>query len=139
LYEIQAEVNMGKKEKNKKQPAGKPGGNRALVVAALVAVAIAVGAAIALTGGDKSSGPEGKAPVAQGQAAAKDESLRRGETRETLSPDLFQHPQIRAAYAAAKEIPWVLDSIYCYCYCEESPVFRHKSLLSCYVDQHAAA
>jgi hypothetical protein len=38
----------------------------------------------------------------------------------------------------AREIPWVLDSIYCYCFCEESPAFRHKSLLSCYTDDHAA-
>ncbi|GAB4410943.1 MAG: hypothetical protein OHK0032_06740 [Thermodesulfovibrionales bacterium] len=68
----------------------------------------------------------------------KDESLRRGETRATLDPGLFNDPQVRKAYQAAKEIPWVLDSIYCYCKCEESPVFKHKSLLSCYVDNHAA-
>ena len=68
----------------------------------------------------------------------KDESLRRGETRATLDPSLFNDPQVRKAYQVAKEIPWVLDSIYCYCKCEESPVFKHKSLLSCYVDNHAA-
>ncbi len=68
----------------------------------------------------------------------KDESLRKGERRQTLNPDLFNDPVIRKAYQVAKEIPWILDSIYCYCYCEESPQFRHKSLLSCYVDNHAA-
>ncbi len=68
----------------------------------------------------------------------KDESLRRGETRVTLDPNLFTDARVRKAYQAAKEIPSVLDSIYCYCQCEESPVFRHKSLLSCYVDNHAA-
>jgi len=67
-----------------------------------------------------------------------DQSLRKGEVRATLNPDLFGEPNIRKAYQAAKEIPWVLDSIYCYCQCAESPVFRHKSLLSCYVDKHAA-
>lgn len=67
-----------------------------------------------------------------------DESLRKGETRQTLDPFIFKDPMIRDAYKVAKEIPWVLDSIFCYCYCEESPVFRHKSLLSCYVDDHAA-
>ncbi|MBI5199541.1 MAG: hypothetical protein HZA09_05960 [Nitrospirae bacterium] len=67
-----------------------------------------------------------------------DQSLRMGETRETLDPSLFRDPMIREAYRVAKEIPWVLDSIYCYCYCKESPVFRHKSLLSCYADDHAA-
>lgn len=68
----------------------------------------------------------------------RDESLRRGEMRQTLDPAIFNDLKVRRAYQVAKEIPWVLDSIYCYCMCEESPVFRHKSLLSCYVDNHAA-
>lgn len=67
-----------------------------------------------------------------------DQSLRKGETRATLDPNQFSDPRIRQAYQVAREIPWVLDSIYCYCQCAESPAFRHKSLLSCYVDNHAA-
>ncbi len=68
-----------------------------------------------------------------------DESLRMGEKRQTLDPNIFSdNPTIKKAYEIAKKISWVLDSIYCYCFCEESPVFRHKSLLSCYVDNHAA-
>ncbi|RME62590.1 MAG: hypothetical protein D6778_10965, partial [Nitrospirae bacterium] len=47
-----------------------------------------------------------------------DFSLRRGETRQTLSPDIFLNPVVRRAYVVAKRIPWVLDSIYCYCHCE---------------------
>jgi hypothetical protein len=68
----------------------------------------------------------------------KDESLRRGETRATLDPGMFSDSRVKEAYRIAKDIPWILDSIYCYCKCEESPAFRHKSLLSCYVDNHAA-
>jgi hypothetical protein len=71
-------------------------------------------------------------------SAQKDESVRKGETRATLDPNMFNDPQVREAYKIAKEIPWVLDSIYCYCMCEESPAFKHKSLLSCYVDKHAS-
>lgn len=67
-----------------------------------------------------------------------DESLRKGETRNILDPMMFSEPQVREAYNAAKKIPWILDSIYCYCRCKESPVFKHKSLLSCYVDDHAS-
>ncbi len=67
-----------------------------------------------------------------------DQSLRRGETRETLNPSRFSHPTVQASYIVARRIPWVLDSIYCYCYCEENPYFMHKSLLSCYVDDHAS-
>lgn len=78
------------------------------------------------------------AAAAAQKAGGKNESLRRGETRSTLDPGIFPDPQVKQAYRIAKDIPWVLDSIYCYCACEESPAFRHKSLLSCYVDNHAA-
>jgi hypothetical protein len=79
--------------------------------------------------------PVGTAVAEEGRA---DTSLRKGETRETLDPAFFSDTVVRRAYETAKEIPWVLDSIYCYCRCKESPVFRHKSLLSCYVDLHAS-
>ena len=62
-------------------------------------------------------------------------SLRGGETRATLSPTDFAGETARA-YQIAKEIPEVLDSMYCYCECEKH--FAHKSLLSCYVDDHAS-
>jgi hypothetical protein len=74
----------------------------------------------------------------KGVSAQKDESLRKGETRATLDPGMFADQKVRKAYQVAKDIPWVLDSIYCYCQCAESPAFRHKSLLSCYVDNHAS-
>ncbi len=35
----------------------------------------------------------------------------------------------------AKDIPAVLDGIFCYCYCGEN--FGHRSLLDCYVTEHA--
>ncbi len=69
---------------------------------------------------------------------SKDESLRKGETKATLDPGQFTDLRVKEAYKVAKEIPWVLDSIYCFCMCKESPAFRHKSLLSCYVDKHAS-
>ncbi|MBI5681599.1 MAG: hypothetical protein HZC45_00235 [Deltaproteobacteria bacterium] len=61
--------------------------------------------------------------------------LRGGETSPTLSPVKFTGRTAKA-YQIAKEIPEVLDSLYCYCRCKEN--FGHKSLLSCYVDDHAA-
>lgn len=62
------------------------------------------------------------------------DSLRGGETRATLSPSSFTGPAA-IAYQIAQEIPEVLDSLYCYCDCEKH--FDHKSLLTCYVDEHA--
>ena len=76
------------------------------------------------------------AAAPQERPIAKSESLRRGETRATLDPNLFKDARVKSAYQVAREVPWLLDSIMCYCFCEES--FHHKSLLSCYVDDHAA-
>ena len=67
-----------------------------------------------------------------------DTSLRKGEARQTLDPGGAPGAKVRAAYQVARDIPWVLDSIYCYCMCKENQAFRHISLLSCYVDGHAA-
>ena len=57
-----------------------------------------------------------------------------GETRETLSPALFTGSAAKA-YRAAKEIPDVLDNLFCYCQCKKN--FGHKSLLTCHVDKHS--
>lgn len=80
------------------------------------------------------------APVSSAQKNVdpqKNESLRKGEKRATLDPNQFASPKVKEAYRIAKEIPWILDSIYCYCFCEESAA-KHISLLSCYVDLHAS-
>ncbi len=57
------------------------------------------------------------------------------ETRPTLSPDLFSG-SVRSAYTVAREIPEVLDQLYCYCRCREN--FNHLTLLTCYTDDHAS-
>ncbi|MDH4127960.1 MAG: PCYCGC domain-containing protein [Spirochaetota bacterium] len=65
-----------------------------------------------------------------------------GETRATLAPETFsdksRYGNAEFAYKIAKEIPHILDKIFCYCYCQDNPSFKHKSLLTCYVDDHAA-
>ena len=58
-----------------------------------------------------------------------------GEKRPILSPELFKD-KTAYTYQIAKEIPEVLDNIYCYCHCQKHS--GHKSLLSCYTDKHAA-
>lgn len=54
----------------------------------------------------------------------------------TLSPEKFTNPQIKLAYQAAKEIPATLAQLPCFCYCDKG--FGHKSLHSCYEDDHSA-
>jgi len=69
-----------------------------------------------------------------GSKVGKSFSVQGGETRPVLDPSLFTG-MARAAYAAAKEYPEVLDQVFCYCTCDEPP-FNHKSLLSCFTDNH---
>jgi hypothetical protein len=61
--------------------------------------------------------------------------LRGGEKRPTLSPARFTG-KVAAAYKIAEQNPVLLDSMYCYCNCKKT--IGHKSLLSCYADNHAA-
>jgi hypothetical protein len=59
---------------------------------------------------------------------------RGGETRLTLSPVTFIGETAKA-YQLAKDNRELLDSMFCYCNCKKN--YGHKSLLSCYVDNHA--
>jgi len=62
-------------------------------------------------------------------------TLRGGETQPTLTPALFTGKTAQA-YHIAKKNRDLLDSIYCFCNCKKNN--GHKSLLSCFVDKHAA-
>ena len=53
----------------------------------------------------------------------------------TLDPDKFTGPT-REAYRAVREIPVTIAQLPCYCYCDQG--FGHKSLYSCFEDDHAA-
>ena len=50
-----------------------------------------------------------------------------------LAPDLVAY---RDAYRAAREIPVTLAQLPCYCHCDQG--FGHKSLYSCFEDDHAS-
>lgn len=54
----------------------------------------------------------------------------------TLSPDKFSGAEVKKAYQVAKEIPETLAQLPCFCYCDRG--FGHKSLHSCYEDDHSA-
>jgi hypothetical protein len=61
--------------------------------------------------------------------------MARHESRPTLDPALFVG-KAAASHRVARDIPDVLDQLYCYCRCDKQ--LGHKSLLSCYTDGHAA-
>jgi hypothetical protein len=67
-------------------------------------------------------------PAYQSPVAAKDLPA-------TLAPAQF-FGKAREAYAAAKVIPETLAQLPCYCHCDRG--FGHKSLHTCFVDDHAS-
>lgn len=59
------------------------------------------------------------------------------ETRTILPADMWKG-RAAEAYRLAAEIPQVVDKQYCYCDCSKNPRFKHKTLLTCYTDDHGA-
>ena len=53
----------------------------------------------------------------------------------TLEPEKFTGPT-REAYRAARQIPATIAQMPCYCHCDRG--LGHKSLYSCFEDDHAA-
>jgi Protein of unknown function with PCYCGC motif len=74
------------------------------------------------------------AAAPQGNSSDASGYIRR-EKKPVLSPALFVGQTARA-YRIAQEIPDVLDQLYCYCECDRH--LGHKSLLSCFTDDHGA-
>lgn len=58
------------------------------------------------------------------------------EQKPVLNPMRYRQTRQIAAYGIAKQIPEVLDQLFCFCGCAMS--IGHKSLLSCFTDDHAA-
>jgi hypothetical protein len=81
-------------------------------------------------------GHEGHAHGAPGEVPAFQTSLADLKSlAPTLAPERFSGKQ-RLGYLAAKEIPQTLAQLPCYCHCDKG--FGHKSLHTCFVDDHAA-
>lgn len=57
------------------------------------------------------------------------------ETRPILSDAVFTG-KVAQAYRIAAEIPKVIDSLFCYCYCKKN--HGHKTLLTCYTNKHGS-
>jgi hypothetical protein len=124
--------------------------NRKTVVIALVIIAIAV--AVVLTRqSSPTPAPQARTPIAQRPvmpppphshpAEAEDIPAHyemtpsAGSLVPTLPPGKFTG-LTRDAYKAVGEIPQIIAQLPCYCHCDKG--FGHKSLQSCFVDDHAA-
>lgn len=76
----------------------------------------------------RSSAPAPRVPAYQSAVASK-------TLGPTLTPDQFIG-KTREAYKVAKQIPATLAQLPCYCHCDQG--FGHKSLHSCFEDDHAS-
>lgn len=75
------------------------------------------------------------APIAKTMPAHYEQAPSRSSLGPTLDPEKFTGP-VREAYRAAREIPQTLAQLPCYCHCDRG--MGHKSLHSCYEDDHAS-
>jgi hypothetical protein len=79
---------------------------------------------------------ESPAPAAHTMPAFFEHAPSRSSLGPTLEPERFTG-LVRDAYRAAREIPQTLAQLPCYCHCDRG--MGHKSLHSCYEDDHAAS
>lgn len=121
---------------------------KAIVIAATLVVVVIV--AVALVRQDGPASPAAmRPPVARQPVSPAKQSPRTTDSvpahyeaepginslEPTLPPESFTG-LTRDAYRVAGAIPQTLAQLPCYCHCDEG--FGHKSLQSCFVDDHAA-
>jgi hypothetical protein len=111
-----------------------------------LAVAVVLAATLALAADKSSTASKKKAtPSAAAAAAPAANSCKTCvERRPVLDPALFSdtriyEPQAKPSYEIARRIPATIDRLHCFCECAESQQFKHKTLLTCFTDNHAAA
>ena len=103
----------------------------------LVSAVLAVGV-VAAAPSNKPAPKKASAPP-----ATKNSCATCAERRLVLDPSLFSdtrrfETEVRPAYEVARKYPQTLDRLHCFCECQESMKFRHKTLLTCFTDAHAA-
>ena len=108
--------------------------------AALFLTALLAAAAAFVPAADKSQSDVKKKPTS---GTAQNDCKTCLERRPILDGSRFKDSKIYeadapAAYRVAHEIPATLDRLHCFCECAESARFHHKTLLTCFTDDHAA-
>ena len=107
-------------------------------VPGLIGVAVLAGAMALAADKSASSGAKKAIP-----APAQNSCKTCVERRPILDGRLFSdtriyEPEAKPAYEVAHKLPATLDRLHCFCECAENPQFHHKTLLTCFTDNHAA-
>ena len=116
-------------ENGQRESRSRPGVTRYWWPALWAVIALSVAVALVWRGEAPPAAPAISSSPAAGPTTG------RRESRPTLDPARFVG-KAAAAHRVAREIPDVLDQLYCYCACDKHQ--GHKSLLSCFTDGHAA-
>lgn len=98
----------------------------ALLTAAMTFALAPVGAKSAAR---QNASPDDEVPAFHSQPPA-------GELPQTMSPDEFDHPVVKNAYALAGKVKKVLYQQPCYCHCDKG--HGHASLLDCFTSKHGS-
>jgi hypothetical protein len=131
---------MAKKKKQIKQttqPKQKKKNSQAtIMIVAVVALLVMAGYLITAN----KTGKTNYAPAEYSQTAPKAVAVSEAELIETrpIVPASEFGGMVGTVYGWAAEIPGAFDALYCYCKCKENPMFKHKTLLTCYTDGHAS-
>jgi hypothetical protein len=64
--------------------------------------------------------------------------IERGPVQSSARYASWNDTDVKKAYDAAAKYPETMDLIHCFCECKESPRVHHKTLLTCFTNQHAA-
>ena len=120
---------MGKRKSSRKKKSGGQNTNNRKNLRILSAFAVVI--LIALAGVYLYTKPSGRTTAAN-PAPATGQLI---ETRPVLSSALFTG-KTALAYKYAAEIPKVIDSQFCYCYCKKD--HGHKTLLTCFTKMHGS-
>jgi hypothetical protein len=141
--------------KNKAPLSGKTK-KKAVIIISMAVVAVALGAVIVMRGNRTETHPaqsqtatrradaepppashtsHSQTPQAERVPAHFETAPARESLPTTLAPEQFTGPT-REAYKAAQEIPQTIAQLPCYCHCDIG--FGHKSLHSCFEDDHGA-
>ncbi|HYK43094.1 MAG TPA: PCYCGC motif-containing (lipo)protein [Thermoanaerobaculia bacterium] len=133
----------------------KTGRSRVAALRAVLILGAAAATAIALPAGKAeppaqehqhgASKPAARAPSASAKKDAS-QAATNGcsvclEQRPLQNPSIYagwNDTDVKKAYEAARKYPATLDLIHCFCECKESPREHHKTLLTCFTNEHAA-